>query len=119
MKRNAVLAFLCALFLGQVAMAQQAQQEITYVEDPSQGYLFNKFKDNWFVTGELGVGFFLSPGDSERKWSDRMSPAASVYVGKWFSPSLGLRAGVNWLQTKGLSSTPNGAGIERNDNLVG
>lgn len=118
MKRNAVLAFLCALFLGQVAMAQQAQQEITYVEDPSQGYLFNKFKDNWFVTGELGVGFYLSPGDSERKWSNRMSPAASIYVGKWFSPSLGLRAGVNWLQSKGLSSTPNGAGIEKNDNLV-
>ena len=117
MKKITFLAFLCALFMGQAVMAQQAQ-EITYVEDPSQGYLFNKFKDNWFVTGEVGAGFYLSPGDSERKWSDRMSPAASIYVGKWFAPTLGLRAGINWLQTKGLTSTPNGAGIEWNDPMV-
>lgn len=111
MKKITFLAFLCALFVGQSALAQQSQ-EITYVEDPSQGYLFNKFKDNWFITGEGGVGFYLSPGDSERDWYNRLSPAASIYVGKWFSPELGVRLGVNWLQSKGLSSTPYGSGIE-------
>lgn len=111
MKKITFLAFLCALFMGQSALAQQTQ-EITYVEDPSQGYLFNKFKDNWFITGEGGVGFYLSPGDSERDWYNRLSPAASIYVGKWFSPELGVRLGVNWLQSKGLSTSANGAGIE-------
>ena len=117
MKKSAILALLCALFIGQNAFAQD-NQEITYVEDPSQGYLFNSMKDNWFITGEGGVGFYLSPGDSERKWSDRMSPAASIYVGKWFSPLIGVRLGVNWLQTKGLSDAPSGAGIEWDQPLV-
>ena len=36
MKKVTFLSFICALFLGQAAFAQQAQ-EVTYVEDPSQG----------------------------------------------------------------------------------
>ena len=111
MKKIAFLSFICALFIGQSAFAQQAQ-EVTYVEDPSQGYLFNKFSDNWFITGEGGVGFYMSPGDTNRDWYNRLSPAASIYVGKWFSPEIGVRLGVNWLQCKGLSSTPDGTGIE-------
>ncbi len=117
MKKITFLSFICALFLGQAAMAQKAQ-EITYVEDPSQGYLFNRFKDNWFITAEGGVGFYMSPNDSERCWSDRFSPAASLYVGKWFSPIIGLRAGVNWLQCKGLSSVPQGTGILWDENMI-
>ena len=111
MKKITFLSFICALFMGQAVMAQQAQ-EITYVEDPSQGYLFNKFKDNWFVTGEGGVGFYMSPGDTGRDWYNRLSPAASIYVGKWFSPEIGVRFGVNWLQCKGLSTVAEGTGIE-------
>ena len=99
MKKITFLSFICALFLGQAAMAQQAQ-EITYVEDPSQGYLFNKFKDNWFITGEGGVGFYMSPGDSNRDWYKRLSPAASIYVGKWFSPEIGVRFGVTGCNAK-------------------
>ncbi len=118
MKKSAILALFCALFIGQSSLAQEASQEITYVEDPAQGYLFNRMKDNWFVTGEGGVGFYMSPGDTERKWSDRMSPAASIYVGKWFSPIIGVRVGVNWLQSKGLSSSPNGKGIEWDEPTV-
>lgn len=121
MKKFTLLAILCALFGGQYATAQEAttekagekSREVTYVEDPSQGYLFNKLKDNWFVTGEVGAGFYMSPNDSERNFLDRFSPAASIYIGKWFSPSLGARLGINWLQTKGLSSTPySGGGLE-------
>ena len=117
MKKITFLSFICALFLGQAVMAQKAQ-EITYVEDPSQGYLLNKFKDNWFISAEGGAGFYISPNDCERRWSDRFSPAASIYVGKWFSPEIGVRFGVNWLQCKGLSSTSNGAGILWDENMI-
>ncbi|MBQ9077793.1 MAG: OmpA family protein [Muribaculaceae bacterium] len=120
MKKSTFLALVCALFIGQSVMAQDAK-EITYVEDPSQGYLFNKFSDNWFVTAEGGAGVYLSPNDSGRDFLDRWSPAASVYVGKWFSPIIGLRLGVNWLQTKGLAnvSDPTGApGIEWDENTI-
>ena len=102
MKKATLLAMAAALFMGASAVAQETQ-EVTYVSDPSQGYLFNRFKDNWFITAEGGAGIYFSPGDSSRKTADRWSPAAGLYVGKWFSPVMGLRAGVQFLQCKGLS----------------
>ncbi len=120
MKKSTLLAFVCALFIGQSVMAQD-NKEITYVEDPSQGYLFNKFSDNWFVSAEGGVGFYMSANDNHRDWLDRFSPAASVYVGKWFSPIIGVRLGVNWLQTKGLAnvSDPTAVGgIELDETII-
>ncbi len=121
MKKSTFLAFVCALFIGQSVMAQAAK-EITYVEDPAQGYLLNSFKDNWFVTAEGGAGIYFSPNDIHRDWTDRWSPAASVYVGKWFSPSIGVRLGVNWLQTKGLADVADPEsvpGIEWDEPMVG
>ena len=97
-------------------MAQS--NEVTYVEDPSQGYLFNRMKDNWFITAEGGAGIYLSPNDSERDLLDRWSPAASLYVGKWFSPLIGVRGGISWLKTKGLTDGPYYGGVELDDNVI-
>ena len=36
--------------MGQSLMAQESAQEVTYVEDPSQGYLLNKFDNATFTT---------------------------------------------------------------------
>lgn len=118
MKKCTLIALLCTLFMSQSLFAQNESKEITYVEDPSQGYLFNALKDNWFVTAEGGVGIFISPNDSERNFLDRWSPAASIYVGKWFSPILGARLGASWLKTKGLADGPNYGGIEMDDNII-
>lgn len=104
MKKSTLLALACVLFAGASAFAQDAAtQEVTYVEDPSQGYLFNRFRDNWFVTAEGGANIYFSHGDSERSTWDRFAPAAGIYVGKWFSPIIGLRAGANFLVTKGFA----------------
>lgn len=92
----------CALFMGQ-SMLAQGQQEIKYTEDPAQGYIFNSFKDNWFISAEGGVNMYFSRFDKERATKDRFSPAAGIYVGKWFSPVIGLRFGANFLSLKGLS----------------
>ena len=108
MKKSTLLALVCIFFFSQSIFAQSEAQEITYVEDPSQGYLFNKMKDNWFVTGELGAGIYFSPNDTERSVWDRWSPAGSIYVGKWFSPIIGLRLGVNAIETQGMAD-PNDA----------
>lgn len=105
MKKSTLLALAAALFMGGSAIAQNAQ-EVQYVEDPSQGYLFNKFSDNWFITAEGGAGVYFSHGDKDRALRDRFSPAAGLYIGKWFSPIIGLRVGGHWLQTKGLSDVP-------------
>ncbi len=103
MKKSALFAAVCALFIGSSAFAQQ-NQEVTYVEDASQGYIFNDFKSNWFITAEGGASVFMSRYDQHRDLSDRFTPAAGLYVGKWFSPIIALRGGVSWLQSKGLST---------------
>lgn len=100
MKRSLLFALGCAMVAG-TASAQNAS-EVTYVEDPAQGYIFNKFSDNWFIQAEGGVSVGFSTHDSELDFTDRIAPAASLYVGKWFSPLLGLRGGVDFLSVKGL-----------------
>lgn len=102
MKKSILLGFVAALFMGQSAMAQSAQ-EITYVEDPAQGYIFNSFSDNWFISAEGGMNFYLKHDNTKRDFFDRFSPNAGIWVGKWFSPIIGLRAGANFTQAKGLS----------------
>lgn len=101
MKKSSILAFGFALLAG-TAVAQNAQ-EVTYVEDPSQGYLFNKFDSNWFIQAEGGVGMSFTTRDNKRNVGDRFAPAASLYVGKWFSPLLGLRVGADFVSYKGVT----------------
>ena len=104
MKKATILACACALFMGQSLMAQENAQEVTYVEDASQGLLLNKFENNWFITAQGGADILFSRHDSHMKTTDRIAPAAALYVGKWFSPIFGARIGGEWMQTKGLSS---------------
>lgn len=109
MKKSYLLALGCAMLAG-TAVAQNAQ-EVTYVEDPAQGYLFNKFSDNWFIQGEGGVSVGFTDDDSHRPFGDRFAPTASLYVGKWFSPLLGIRGGADFLSVKGLSKLDNEVSI--------
>lgn len=101
MNKSSILGLVCALCLGQSAFAQ-SNQEVQYVEDPAQGYTFNRFQDNWFISGEGGANILFSKFDSKRDLSDRFAPNAGIWVGKWFSPIIGLRAGVNWTKVKGV-----------------
>lgn len=103
MKKSYLLALGCALMAG-TAVAQNAQ-EVTYVEDPAQGYIFNKFADNWFIQAEGGVTVGFSDADIHSSFWKRLAPGANLYVGKWFSPILGARVGGEWMQVKGLVHT--------------
>lgn len=102
MKKIMTLALACAAMLGSTAIAQ----EVTYVEDPAQGYTFNKFKSNWFLTAEGGVNVQFSKHDVQREWSDRFAPAFGLQLGKWFSPIMGFRGGATYLGAKGVSKGP-------------
>ncbi len=103
MKKSTLLALSFALFAGAQAFAQGETKEVTYVEDASQGYLFNRFRDNWFITAEGGANITFSPHASDRYLADRFGPSASLFVGKWFSPIIALRAGANFYTMKGMT----------------
>ena len=51
MKKITLFAFACAMLVAPAVNAQ----EVTYVEDPAQGYIFNNMKDNWFIQGEMNA----------------------------------------------------------------
>ena len=86
-------------------------QEVTYVEDPSQGYLLNRMRDNWFIMADGGVGMMMSSYDRHEHFGHRLGAKADLFVGKWFSPLLGLRGGVDFEQIKGATWTGNYAAL--------
>ena len=108
MKKIALLVILCAAYLiPSVSVAQ----EVTYVEDPSQGYLLNRMRDNWFITADGGVGLMMSSYDKHLKFGQRLGAKTDLFIGKWFSPLLGLRGGVDFEQIKGATWTGNYAAL--------
>ena len=116
MKKATLLAFAFAMFAGaQSIVAQEPAENVQYVSDPSQGVLLNRMQDNWFITAEGGANIYFSHKSIHRDLSDRFSPAASIYAGKWFSPVFGARAGVTWMQLKGLADGPDFMGTLKYD----
>lgn len=99
MKRFPRLIVSAALFLGAmgVALAQETTvsegTESTVKEDvvSSRRFEVGGFKDNWFIGIGGGVNQYLGEHDRQMKFFNRLAPAMDVYVGKWFTPSLGFR----------------------------
>jgi len=100
------IALLILLSVACIVPAMKAQ-EVTYVEDPSQGYLLNRMRDNWFVMADGGVGLMMSSYDKHEHFGHRLGAKADLFVGKWFSPLLGLRGGFDYEQIKGATWTGN------------
>ena len=100
MKKITLLAFACAMLTAPAAVNAQ---EVTYVEDPAQGYLFNRMQDNWFIEAEGGAGVMMSKFDKHSDFKDRIGAKANFNIGKWFSPLLGLRIGGEFNQMKGAT----------------
>ena len=98
MKRITLLA---TFLLAAMSVAVSAQ-EVTYVEDPSQGLLINKPSNNWFLNIEAGANLFMSPNDTHvDKFTNRIGGSFDISLGKWISPVFGLRAGVASFLAKG------------------
>ena len=106
MKKIALLALLCIAYI-----VPAFSQEVTYVEDPAQGYLFNRMRDNWFIDAEGGVGIFMSRYDSKADFKDRLGAKVNLHIGKWFSPLIGVRFGGDFEQLKGATWVGNYAAL--------
>lgn len=56
-------------------------------EKHKDGYLSSSFSENWFVQVGGGINSVFNSGIGP------VSPTGELYVGKWFTPSLGVRIG--------------------------
>ena len=51
----------------------------------------NRFWDNWFVSGDIGVHTFRGDWSGHGKFRKTLSPDFNVGVGKWFTPGFGIK----------------------------
>ena len=101
MKQIALLALACVSAFG---ASNVTAQEVTYVEDCSQGLLMNRTRDNWFITAQGGASFMNSNFDTEAKFKNRIGASAGLFVGKWFTPVFGFRIGASGMILKGATT---------------
>ena len=64
-------------------------------------YETNRFFDNIWIGVGGGVNIYHGENDSYGKFGDRLAPALDINVGKWITPSVGLRLGYSGLNAKG------------------
>ena len=55
-------------------------------------YETNRLGDNWFIGAGGGINVFLNEG-----YDVKIAPSLDAYFGKWFTPSVGMRAGYQGL----------------------
>lgn len=93
MKKSSIAA-IATVLMTQVTFAQEVKiNDILLVPDRGP-YITNSAGSNWFVGGGVGINSSFSKQIkmfSEFKLKNNFT--ADVFVGKWFTPSIGLRVG--------------------------
>ncbi|MDE6689187.1 MAG: OmpA family protein [Prevotella sp.] len=95
---------LMVLALASVSVAGMAQSE---TPEMKYSVATNSFWSNWFIQANaVGTSFF----NNGEKWSNpikdyRTNLGASVAIGKWFTPGLGLRTKVTGIWGRSVIST--------------
>ena len=81
--------FLGALAIAAISAIAAPEASAANEKECNKGpYLTNTWKDNWFVSGAAGVNFFVDNGTGTGLGLD-------FNVGKWFTPEIGMRVGMN------------------------
>ena len=77
----------------------------TYQRTTQRGpYLTNRFFDNMYISIGGGTNLYLGSGDNRGDFGKRLAPALDISLGKWVTPSVGLRLQYAGLQGRGFSS---------------
>ncbi|MDO9679863.1 MAG: OmpA family protein [Bacteroidales bacterium] len=75
-------------------------------------FLTNKFFDNWFISAGGGIQWMYGEHDTKASFKNRISPAIDISLGKWITPSIGIRGQFGGFTMKGLSTDPTAKFIE-------
>lgn len=67
-------------------------------------YETNRFFDNIFIGVAGGVNIYHGENDSYGSFGKRLAPALDINVGKWITPSVGLRLGYSGIDAQGWTS---------------
>lgn len=67
-------------------------------------YQTNRMFDNIFIGIGGGVNIYNGENDTYGKFKQRLAPALDLYVGKWFTPSVGVRLGYSGIKANGWTT---------------
>lgn len=84
-----------------VADAQEDNNRDEYGEIVRGPYLTNGFGDNWFIGAAGGINWFINEG-----YRPDIAPSIDANVGKWFTPSIGMRIGYQGINSKVWADFP-------------
>lgn len=118
MKCISLLSVFAALLFG-AAVTATAQEKNVAVESKTEQtvdeqvaskrrYQVGSFRDNWIIGIAGGVNLYMGEHDRQMKFNHRLAPAMDIYVGKWFTPSLGFRVAYSGGQGFGATNLTTG-----------
>ena len=102
-----VISMMAVAGLFTVSMAQaQVNEVVEIAEVPVSKYSVqtNSFWDNWFVSLNAGAQFSYLYPEGSQEFKDRITFSGLAYVGKWFTPGIGMRLAANGYKFQGYSS---------------
>ena len=85
--------------LGIGAYAQD--ETIIEVQGQKGPYVTNGFWDNWFLSAGGGAQIYFGQSDTYGDLGKRLAPALDISLGKWITPSVGVRFQYSGLKAKG------------------
>lgn len=94
-----VFLVLMVSLLGVCAYAQD--ETVIEVQGQKGPYVTNGFWDNWFITAGGGAQVYFGESDSHGSFGNRIAPALDISLGKWITPSVGVRFQYSGLKAKG------------------
>ena len=100
--------FLLALVLMSSLFVYAQEQTVVEVQSKRGPYLTNRFFDNWFISAGVGVQTFAGENDWCGGLGERLTPAFDFSVGKWITPSVGVRLQYAGFKGKGWSNYQEG-----------
>ena len=93
-----------ALVLSSVCvMAQQKENRDTDRNILRGPYETNGFWSNWYIGVGGGINIYEGEFDNKTSVGNRIAPALDVSLGKWITPSYGVRLQYSGLKAKGLT----------------
>ena len=96
------IALASALLAGTPeAYAQENSNRDEYGKVVRGPYQTNRFCDNWFVGAGGGINTLLGKG-----YEMAIAPSIDANVGKWFTPSIGMRVGYQGFKSKVWADEP-------------
>jgi len=119
MKHVCVLGMLL-LAAGSLS-GQSTVREVEHVDSADKYKVeTNRFWNNWFISVGGGAQIYFGDHNKQMDFTDRLSPALDVAVGKWFTPGIGIRLAYTGLSYKGVTqngSHSNGKIYDSSQNL--